>query len=68
MQITFLSLAPDRNRLKNVLYGYRKNAAYNPLPLSRDVGKRYEDSRRVGAVAIIFAQTKFQQRELFLQR
>ena len=68
MQITFLSLTPDRNRLKYVLYGCRKIAAYTPLPLSRDVGKRYEYSRRVGAVAIIFAQTKFQQKEFFLQR
>ena len=68
MQITFRSITPDRNRLKYVLYGCRKIAAYTPMPLSRDVGKRYEDSRRVGTVAIIFDQTKFQQSELFLQR
>jgi hypothetical protein len=68
MQITFRSITPDRNRLKYVLYGCRKIAAYTPLPLSRDVGKRYEDSRRVGAVAIIFDQTKLQQSEFFLQR
>ena len=52
MQITFLSLTPDRNSLKYVLYGCRKIAAYNPLPLSRDVGKRYTADYRQNIILL----------------
>ena len=52
MQITFLSLTPDRNRLKNVLYECRKIAAYTPLPLSRDVGKRYTADYRQNIILL----------------